>query len=176
MTPIVIDVASGMGKWGFLIKLHIRDCYLIGLDINREYVKKTKNIYDDVILADACHLPIKNFCVDVSLACEIIEHLDKAEGLKMLNELFRITKKRVIITTPADKRYFVGKKAKDIGHKTMWNPNDFRKFGFKVRGVGCRFHRKGKIMALLRHFILKPLSYVLPEMAELIIAIKEQRK
>lgn len=95
----VLDCGCGIGRWAYLLrnkKLHI-----VGFDIHKPYLMKAKK-YEEVVLATASAIPFKEKTFDTSLAVEIIEHLQKFEGIKFLNELKRVSK-HVILTTP---KYF----------------------------------------------------------------------
>ena len=41
---------------------------------------KRHRVYNDIILADARHLPFRRKSFDVILAAELVEHLEKKEG------------------------------------------------------------------------------------------------
>ncbi len=51
-------------------------------------------------VADVRKLPFENELFDVVLACEILEHLPWKDVGKALNEIFRVTKKFVIVSLP----------------------------------------------------------------------------
>jgi len=164
----VLDAACGFGKWGFLIKIHY-DVEVIGIDLSINNLAKRN--YDELIMADVRYLPFKDLAMDYSLACEIIEHLSKEGGIKMIKELERVTKKKILLTTPYASWYY--EKPKVNGHITKWKPKEFKEMGFKVRGIGSKFSFKGKLMFVVKHFILKPLAYIVPEIGEFLIAIKK---
>lgn len=169
----ILDAACGRGKWGFLIKLHLKDMYVIGLDLSIENLltAKKSGAYDDVIHGDVRHLPFRDGAIRASLACEVIEHLTRVDGVLMLKELMRVTRKEVLITTPYAEWWFDSRNRAG-GHITRWHPRELRRFGFKVRGIGSRFRVRGKFAYLLREFVLSPASYVIPEIGEFLIAIK----
>lgn len=114
----ILDVACGEGKWGFLLRTNWWStsahkskpnnfkgpALLIGVDIYLPYLLKVKHhrIYDEVVLCDAPHLPFRTGSFNVVLACEILEHLKKKEGQRMLKEIERVSGKTTIITTPQD--------------------------------------------------------------------------
>jgi ubiquinone/menaquinone biosynthesis C-methylase UbiE len=173
----VLDAACGMGKWGFLIKAHFSDIYVVGVDksIDNLFIAKKSDSYDDLVLADVRRLPFRDMVVDCSLACEVIEHLSKDDGYEMIAELERVTRTKVLLTTPCADWWYCGKAVKEGGHITRWRPKEFKKIGFKVRGVGSKFGYKGRVASLVKHFILHPLSYVIPELGEFIVTVKEKR-
>jgi len=68
----VLDVGCGVGAYSTVAnKCGAR--MVVGIDINREYVRKAS--LDNKVLADACALPFKGSCFDIILMIEILEHL-----------------------------------------------------------------------------------------------------
>ena len=90
-----LDIGCGKGKWGYLLKTsHKPPSYIVGDDIdlnNLRYAKKHK-IYDDVVLLDGRHLPFRDDSFDIVLAIEVIEHMEKIEGQKLLDEAERVSR------------------------------------------------------------------------------------
>ena len=171
----VLDIGSGYGKWGFLMKLHSfkKKPYIIGVDFSLEHIRLAQkaSMYDELVLADATKLPFRDRTVDIALVCEVIEHTSKKDGLNLLNEAERVTQQRVIATTPQLYESFIG----SPDHITKWDIEELKALGYKVRGAGLAvFNKKrGKIASLLRHFILKPLVYVFPSISEFMVCIKD---
>jgi len=90
-----LDIGCGKGKWGYLLKTsHKPPSYIVGGDIdlsNLRYAKKHKT-YDDVVLLDGRHLPFRDDSFDIVLAIEVIEHMEKIEGQKLLDEAERVSR------------------------------------------------------------------------------------
>jgi len=124
----ILDVACGCGSWGFKIRFEKGgNPFLIGLDIYKPYLKKLKRtkIYNDLICADAKNIPIRSRIFDFVIACEVIEHMKKQDGLKLLKELERVSKGRVILSTPLG---FLKQQASNNvyeKHISSWWPKDF---------------------------------------------------
>jgi len=177
---IFIDVGCGYGSIGYLIKVHLFMSRikgeLIGLDVNREYLQRLSqlNVYDHLVLASASTLPFKDKTVDVSLSIEVIEHLSEEEGIKLLQELDRITRKRAILTTPNGfHQVFEALNMYEI-HRSGWTAGELRKFEFKVRGIGVKlwWKKRSKLVFFLYH-LLTPLSFYMPEIGAFLIAWKD---
>jgi hypothetical protein len=192
----LLDCGCGRGKWGYAIKTSpfykdLNNCLLVGCDIyllNLKFVKYHK-IYDDVVLCDACFLPFRRKSIDLVLACELIEHLDKKHGFIFLDELDLIFNYAIIISTP---RIFfknillknlLERKANPFElHKSLWSANEFRKKGYRVIGVGSRFTtikylRNLDLNTVLRFFIkifLSGFSFLFADLGESIVAIKKK--
>jgi SAM-dependent methyltransferase len=99
---IFLDVGCGFGTWGLQIRRFSCPSYLIGVDIWKPYLiyVKRRRIYDDLVLADATKLPFKEKSIDVSLACEIIEHLTKKKIIPLLASLESLCRHKIVISTP----------------------------------------------------------------------------
>jgi SAM-dependent methyltransferase len=76
----ILDVGCGYGEWGFLIRTRKQGSpFLIGLDIWMPYLKRLNSltVYDLLIRAALPYIPLRQKSVNISLACEILEHLHK---------------------------------------------------------------------------------------------------
>jgi len=172
----ILDVACGKGKWGFLIGTSYQSPrIIIGVDIWLPYLKHAKyhRIYDDVVLCDAKYLPFRSFSFDVTLACEVLEHIPKNLGIVLLKEAERVSREKVIISTPhqwLDQRDDISFQE----HKSRWKPDDLRKKGYRVHGVGFSF--LGRFSPLKLRVALSPLAYYFPNFAFLLLASKSLRR
>jgi ubiquinone/menaquinone biosynthesis C-methylase UbiE len=169
-----LDIGCGRGKWGYLIKTsHKPPSYIVGSDIelsNLRWVKEHK-IYDDVVLLDGGHLPFRDNSFDIVLAIEVIEHMEKMSGEKLLNEAERVSRKRVIVSTPLlGARYWYSRRH----HVSKWTVSDLHKRGYKVRGVGFSFF--GLFTTYRLAFALAPLAYYIPWMSYILLAWKDHGK
>ena len=172
---MILDVACGYGKWGYLIKIDKilfrtmgEGSTLIGCDIFLPYLKfvKRHSVYDDVIQCDVAHLPIRNRMFDTVLALELIEHLPKHVVAKLFRELERVCRKRVILSTP--NRYSSQEEIHNNPyevHRSSHNAKEFKRHGYRVYGVGVKYI--GRLGAFLN------LSRFLPILAELLVAWKD---
>jgi SAM-dependent methyltransferase len=91
-------VELGCGLSPFLSKIDVP--HRFGIDFSPETVKKAKELYPGVTYycENAVKTDFADKIFDVSVAGEVIEHLQSPEQL--VNEMVRITKKRIIISTP----------------------------------------------------------------------------
>lgn len=169
-----LDIACGRGKWGYLIKTsHKPPSYIVGGDLDLESVKyvKTHNVYDDVVLFDGEHLPFQDASFDFLLAFEVIEHMEKSKGYKLLDEAERVSREKVSVSTPLlSARYWYSKKE----HISRWTVSDLRKRGYTVRGVGFSFF--GLFTTYRLAFALAPLAYYIPQLSYILLAWKYVKK
>jgi hypothetical protein len=132
----VLDIGIGFGKYGFLLRefLDIRvgrydkvswQTRIDGVEIWPAYVNELhRYIYDRVYIGDIMKLSFSQL-YDLVIMSEIIEHLNKIEGLKLLNSLSFNT--ALIITTP---QHFVASSGNWENpyekHLCLWKVDDLR--------------------------------------------------
>ncbi|MDD5016283.1 MAG: class I SAM-dependent methyltransferase [Atribacterota bacterium] len=113
----------------------------VGIDIYEPYLEKCRSAktHDKNILCDVRSLHFEDKSYDVVLFLETLEHLERAEGLKVIQDIERIARTEVIISTPVS---FVKQQAYNDNihqeHRSFWNPCEMRQMGYKVRGIGIR--------------------------------------
>lgn len=132
----VLDVACGLSLKSKYIDAQIR----VGVDIHPEYFKHIESdvpytvIKYDVRNLGEIFVP-KSF--DLVIACDIIEHLEKEDGFKLLRHCESIARIAVIIETPQG---YVPQNIDILGyggdywqtHRSAWLKSDFSKLGYKV--------------------------------------------
>ncbi len=184
-TPIVLegiiaDLGSGKGINGFLIRLsrYLNNANIVGVEINEDYIEfcNKHKIYDQIINKSLPELSFKTKSVKLVLCCEVIEHLSRKDGIKLLDEIDRVCKGRTIITTP---NIFFATMPGDPNdkHLSLWTVADFKKRGYKVYGVGLKMpllwgDKFLKIKQALYYFFT-PISYLFPAIAGSLIAVKD---
>lgn len=170
----ILDIACGKGKWGYLLRVDFwytssgksskkQVEYLIGTDVFQPYLNfvKKHEVYDDVILCDALHLPFKDQSFDTSLAIEVIEHLKKKDGDKLLNEAERVSGKSVIITTPHNP--FRQDSLNGNVHQThisKWSAKEFEVRGYNIfcKPIISSFS------SLVLAFLISKFIYIVPRL------------
>lgn len=145
--------------------------YTIGFDIFTPSLKVAKKVHDDVIKCDIRSLPLRTKSCDIVMASQIIEHLTKNEGLKLLTNLKRVSKGTIIITVPVghNPKQFLEDNNPWQTHKSAWHPDEFRARGFKVCGyAGARFLLDERGEYSVKSRILEPLFFGLTLFTQLI--------
>lgn len=178
----ILDVGCGKGKWGYIFRV---DCQsfspvksspslIVGVDIFLPYIKYVKHhlVYDHVVLCVATYLPFKEKSFPIVFAGEVLEHMSKSDGEKMLIELERVSSRRVIVTTPllSFEQTEICKNPYQK-HVTRWSVGEFKKRGYKVRGCGSFLIKGGKAIHKLS-YLLAPLATIFPWFAYILIATK----
>jgi len=132
----VLDVGCGRPTESNYIEKGI---FKVGLDIYEPYLKerekqKTHNV---LILGDARNLPFPDKFFDVVVATEVLEHLNKSDGFKMIAEMERVAKKKIILTTPNGylPTYAGPNDNPKECHLSGWSYDELKKIGFKIRGL-----------------------------------------
>lgn len=115
-----------------------RDSLYIGLDSFRPGLKAAREsgVYSDRVLGNAVSLPFKPHSFDAVIAIDVIEHLEKEQGWRLLSEAERVSEFKVVILTPNG---YVRQSPYDDNpyqvHRSGWNPEDFLSRGYEVRGM-----------------------------------------
>lgn len=182
---LVLDCGCGIGKWASILRCHktnVQWSYFVGLDIflsNLKFCKKY-GAYDDLILGDAANLPFKEDSLDLIVAAEIIEHMEKKVGEDFLNNLERVCSGRIIITTP-NMEWFDNPIHYEDGteniyelHKSRWTINDFKKRGYRVRAIGIKWRPRHSWLQMIvagLDFLFFP-AWFLPQLGKHLVAFK----
>ncbi|MCX6776433.1 MAG: class I SAM-dependent methyltransferase [Candidatus Micrarchaeota archaeon] len=124
-----------------------------GVDIYKPYLEESRRrgIHDEYFLMDIRKLKFTPKSYDAVLALDLIEHFTKKEGEKLLKEMERIARKRVIVYTPNG---FLKQADLDGNkfqiHKSGWTVSEMKKRGYRVIGVnGAKFLQgRGRIAHL----------------------------
>ena len=133
-------------------------------------------------------LNIENFFkeneFDVVVALDLIEHIEKDDGKKLINKLIKISKDLIIIYTPNG---FLPQKGTIDNpyqeHKSGWNIKDFKAFKFKVMGLLGHKIFRGEYHKLrkpfLINYLLSNLSFfltnkIIPEKDAALLAIRSK--
>lgn len=91
-------VELGCGLSPFLSKAPFK--VKVGVDFSPKTILEAQKLYPNVeyVVADCTNVPFPDKEFQVSVAGEVIEHLENPKDL--INEMVRITKERIIISTP----------------------------------------------------------------------------
>lgn len=131
----ILDVGCGRTS---SLKGVDKGSYRVGLDIYKPYILKIRglSVHNAYVLGDARALPFKSNSFDCAVATEILEHLDKHDGLEMLEEIERVVKKKVLMTTPNGflPTYAGPDDNPEETHLCGYTADELKKLGFKVWG------------------------------------------
>jgi len=129
----VLDIGCGLKMITRFLKCRL----LTGIEIWQPYLEEG-DIWSDVTELDSFSGTLR---YDVVMALDLIEHLEKDMGIKLIFEMLKMARKRVIIFTPTqwtdNKAAVTDKKFWSYGnpyneHKSLWTKAEFKKLGFLV--------------------------------------------
>lgn len=112
----IIELGCGLSPFLEKTRENFKECY--GVDYSYKTLELARSKYPKVnyFLTDALETPFPDNFFDVSVAGEVLEHIEKPKNL--IKELKRITKKRIIISS-AHMEY------NDPEHLWLIEPEDF---------------------------------------------------
>lgn len=151
----VLDLGCGFGHWGHLLRTHYHSddpglaARVTGVDIHPGNVAfcRSTGVYHALECTDALEFLARQGAraFDTVIATELIEHLPKQGGERLLDELARVAGRVAVLSTP-NWEYLRPGAATMTGyneheaHVSSWTADEFRRRGYTVRGVG---HKAG---------------------------------
>ena len=134
----LLDIGCGGG--GPVSSFSRKLAFSVGVDTYAPAIEaaRQKSSHHDYVVANVADLaskfPPKSF--DCVLAFDVIEHLDKDVGLKLLDQMECISRKKVIVFTPNGflPQGALGGNPFQV-HRSGWTAGEFRQRGYRVRGV-----------------------------------------
>jgi hypothetical protein len=115
---------------------------------------KQRRYFENYVLADIRHPPFKSNSFDSVVALDVIEHLSKPEGLKLIKQMEDISREKVVILTPngcSPKEHLEDSNILQH-HLSAWVSADFLSLGFGVFGINGARALRGE----LAHATIRP--------------------
>jgi Methyltransferase domain len=158
------------------LKRELRNCQTLvelGCGVNSPVAECTKNIFavgidghlpslltnkknghfKDYVLADLNHLPLKPNSFECVAAFDVIEHLTKHQAKGLIENMEKISKKKIIFLTPNGfnpKCHFEDNSSLQI-HRCGWTMDEISKRGYEVFGIdGARRLRGEQASATIK--------------------------
>jgi SAM-dependent methyltransferase len=134
-----IDVACGHGGNGVVTRAYNKHAQIVGVDIFKPYIQECKklNVYDDFVLADVRHLPIKEGAFDGLIFTDAIEHIEKKQATQALAYIEKVAANKIITTSNG----LILRSEEEIHdhndyqmHLSGWVPQEFVERGYDVWG------------------------------------------
>lgn len=132
----ILDAACGYSS---SIKAINNAMIKIGIDHYLPYIIKSREAgyHNDYVLGDIKCLPFAPKSFDCVVATEVLEHMEKENGINLLNELARVARKKVIVTTPNG--YVATYPGPDDNpeekHLSGWTVDELKSMGYRVYGI-----------------------------------------
>jgi SAM-dependent methyltransferase len=171
----VLDVGCGRGILAPVLRTYREPRLIVGLDFYEPYLSFVAGMrmYDSLIRLDlsSSSLPFIDKSFDIVLCLEVIEHLEKQHGLRLLDELERVGR-RVVISTPG--MFFPQSPLDDNPrqvHRSLFRVRELERRGYRVFGVGnlTLVGRQSKTISAA----LGRLTYFFPGLSGTILGIRE---
>jgi hypothetical protein len=142
----VLDVGPGYGKWGLLIRealdfmdgRHEPEDFTVTIDGLEAFEYKSPLhdwVYSSIRQGDVTVVADELPPYDLVMMGDVIEHITKEEGLRVLRSLLAKSR-NVIISTPS---FFFNQEVLDNPfeqHKSLWDRSDFREWPYDFQIVG----------------------------------------
>jgi len=171
----LIDLGCGRGIIGALCRIYRDPTYLVGLDSHGPSVEfcRSHGFYDECMVQDLRDLPLqfRNNEFEVATCIEVVEHLAREAGERLIGEIERIARVSVITTPNIFSEQPEYDENPDQQHISRWFPRDFRLRGYRVYGVGDMVFAGRTIRYLSRG--LAPVTKRVPALSSLLLCVKE---
>ena len=131
---IILDLGCGPRPAARLI---FPRATLVGVDAFRpNLLEATKaRMVDHALLADVSRPPFKDDRFDAVLALDVIEHIPKEAGFRLIASMRSLARKRVVLLTPNG--YVPQESSNPLNrHVSGWTVSELRSLGFLVYGIG----------------------------------------
>ena len=148
----VLDVGVGWGRYGALLRLGLERGYadisdrsnwqvrIDGIEAFAGYIGDIqRSVYNEIHLGTVQKTIGNLGTYDVILLGDVIEHLEKDEGVQLLKELVNKARLRVVLATPNgryDQDAMFGNQFEK--HRSVWSPADFAAY------PGCEIYANRK--------------------------------
>lgn len=165
---------------------------ITGIDIYKKAIEsaRKRNIYYKLIQGDLLKTLKSNSRLkyDVIFFSQVIEHVIRSNGEKILDEIEKLAEKRIIVGTPRgfmeQPHEFLDGNPNQV-HKSGWSIEDFTSRGYKVYGVGFLpiWSHDGlgrnanfftMVLSNIISYLMSPVVYFFPALGAGIIAIKDK--
>lgn len=140
-TRSIMEIGAGLGIVGRIARLlrPIRQLDAVEVWMPYAHILGASGDYDTIFIDRVQDLDLSDhpgLPYDLVLCFEVLEHMDHADALNLLDGMREVGRK-VIVSTPS---YFLKQGAIDANpyqiHRCAITPEDFRAYGYETRGVG----------------------------------------
>ncbi len=131
----------GCGERSPIFGFSIRIPRTIGVDSHLPSIERSRaeGIHTDYVQMNLAEIAdrFEPRSIDCVVALDVIEHFEKEQGVRLLDAMERIARRKVVVFTPNG---FVAQAATPDNphqlHRSGWTPAEMRARGYEVRGIG----------------------------------------
>jgi hypothetical protein len=132
-----------------------RNVFAVGIDAHLPSLlaNKKNGYFKDYVLADLNHLPLKNDSFECVAAFDVIEHLTKHQAKMLIENMEKISKKKIIILTPNgfNPKFHLEDDSPLQIHRSGWTMDELSNRGYVVFGIdGARGLRGEQALATIK--------------------------
>jgi len=128
----ILDLGCGRGKQMRFLNRK-KQFYTVGVDLFDPYLdecRKDSN-YKCVVKCDIRHLPYGDNSFDVVMCLDVLEHLGKDDGDRLVCDMVRIARKQVLIQTPVGSYDWRGIHGNPLNrHIHVWSVAELQAYKF----------------------------------------------
>lgn len=131
----VADVGCSTGTGSAVLDLHGQ---VTGVDIHLRSLRiaVASGRRGHAVNADITRLPFAVEAFDVVVALDVVEHLERSDGMRLLAELTRIGRCAVVLTPSGFDPQPSEPDQPWMEHRSGWSARDLREAGYEVHGAG----------------------------------------
>ncbi len=134
-----LDLGTGAGKYGKIIRKVNPEAYIIGVEVNPDYIEKygVKKIYDELHQTKVQDFVREklSLAVDVVTLGDLLEHLFKSDGLDLIHYLMYRCK-YIVAVFPSKFVQIDIKGYPEEAHNSVWSEEDFAQFKHQYKRSG----------------------------------------
>lgn len=135
----ILDVGCGFGLWGFLCREYLDvmeervqpEAWRIridGIELFEPYIQTHQRaLYTNVTIGDIRDLAPKVNQYELIIAGDVIEHLDKEDGERVIEQLYEKATRALLVNIPLGDGWDHPERHGNPGelHRSQWTPEDF---------------------------------------------------
>ncbi len=167
----------------------VKNVFAVGIDghLPSLLANKKSGYFKDYVLADLNHLPLRNNSFDCVAAFDVIEHLTKHHAKILIENMEKISKKKIMLLTPNgfNPKCHLEEDSTLQVHRCGWTIDEISKRGYVVFGIdGARRLRGEQALATIKPQIVgsflarlsDPFVFRCPSAAFALLCIKNKSK
>ncbi len=162
--------------------------FLVGVELFKPYLEESRRqkIHNEYIWGDIRKIEFKENSFDCVVLLDVLEHLSKEEGKKLILKAEKIARKKAIIFTPNG---FLPQNERDNNvfqeHKSGWTVKELKELGYIVRGIngfkplraeGAKIKFKPAGFFSILSDITQKATYYYPSLAFQLLGIKSMQR